>query len=421
MILAYRILISLFYPFLILLIYLRKIFNKEDPNRFKEKIFTSHFNVLRNKNKKLIWLHAASVGEFKSIIPVIKKLDNENFEFLITTTTLSSGNLAIEEFKDNKNIFHRYFPLDVQFLIKSFLGKWKPDRIFLIDSEIWPNLILIAKNKNIPIALLNARLTKKSYNRWIKFPRTAKKIFRLFNLCLTANLETKRYLENLDVKNVFFNGNIKLAYSINEENIKNVNANFLKSKRFWLAASTHQGEEKFCLNVHKKVREKYNDIITIIAPRHINRCEEISTLSNKLNLKTQILNDGELISNQKEIILINSFGALQEYFKYAKSVFIGKSILKRLSRDGGQNPIDAAKLQCKIYHGPYVYNFQEIYEIFEEKNITNKINSYEELSEKLIEDLKSPSKSSVKNLEFIEDLGKRTLNDTMKSINNFIE
>ena len=143
MILAYRIFTYLIYPLLIIFIYYRKLIKKEDPNRFKEKIFISHFNVQKKLDNKLIWFHAASIGEFKSIIPIIDKLnsDNNKLEFLITTTTLSSGNLAVDQLKQFDNAYHRFFPFDVNFLINKFLHMWKPDVIFLVDSEIWPNLI----------------------------------------------------------------------------------------------------------------------------------------------------------------------------------------------------------------------------------------------------------------------------------------
>ena len=165
------------------------------------------------------------------------------------------------------------------------------------------------------------------------------------------------YLEKLGAKNIYFNGNIKLINKIDEHKIKNINEKILLKKRFWVAASTHNSEEIFCLRTHLKLKEKYNDIITIIAPRHIERSERIKNLSEKFNLNTQVLKQNETILENKEIIIINSFGVLQNYFKYAKSVFIGKSMIKKLESDSGQNPIDAAKLGCKIYHGPYIYNF----------------------------------------------------------------
>ena len=184
MILAYRVFTTFLYPFLFIFIYYRKILKKEDPNRFKEKILVSHYRINKKDKSKLIWFHAASIGEFKSIIPIISQLNikNRNLKFLVTTTTLSSGNLAQIELKKFSNAEHRYLPLDVPFLIDKFLTLWKPNKIFLVESEIWPNLILKTKQYKIPIALINARLTSNSFKRWMMFPNTAKKIFNIFPL-----------------------------------------------------------------------------------------------------------------------------------------------------------------------------------------------------------------------------------------------
>ena len=422
MILLYRILTTLLYPLFVILIYLRKFYQKEDLRRYKEKIFSSHFNVDKKNNKKLIWLHAASIGELKSIIPIVNQL-NRNYkklEFLITTTTLSSSNLSKIELGKIKNARHRFFPLDVGFLIEKFLRLWKPDLIFLVDSEIWPNLVLNAKKNGVPLALLNARITSKTAKKWMMFPKSARKIFTCFKFCLTSNLETKKFLSKFNIKNVFFNGNIKLINTIDVNNIKGRNDNFLIKKRFWVAASTHSGEEFFCLKTHSLLKKKYKDMITIIAPRHIDRVQRIKLMSDNMNFNVQILKKNEKIIKGKEIIIINSFGILQEYFKCAKSVFIGKSLIKKLENDGGQNPIDAAKLGCKIYHGPYVYNFKEIYNILNKEKISKKVKNIKDLNSNLIKDLKNVKKKQDQITKGFNNLGKKTLIATMKDINNFI-
>ena len=422
MILAYRIFTTILYPFLLIFIYYRKILNKEDPVRYKEKILVSHFNVKKKNKSKLIWFHAASIGEFKSVIPIIDYLNinNQNYKFLITTTTLSSGNLAKEELQKFNNVEHRYIPFDVNFLIGKFINLWKPDQIFLVDSEIWPNLIFKAKKCNVPIALINARLTLKTFNKWLLFPNVAKRIFKIFDLCLCSNIETKNFLERLNIQNVYFKGNIKFIKKIDKTKISNLNENILLKKRFWFAASTHKEEDLFCLRTHLKLKEKFEDLITIIAPRHIDRCEEIKTLFEKFKLNVQILNKNQSILEKKEIIIINYFGALNDYFKYAKSVFIGKSIIEKLKKDGGQNPLEAAKLKCKIYHGPHVYNFKDIYEILEKNNISKTIKNYEELSSNLIVDLDNPKKENNEISEQIKILEQKTLKDTMSLVDNFL-
>ena len=396
---------------------------KEDPERFKEKILVSHFRVVNKKKSKLIWFHASSIGEFKSIIPTINQLNTkyQNLKFLITTSSLSSGNLAEIELRKIENSEHRYLPFDVDFLIDKFVRSWKPDKIFLVDSEIWPNLIFKSKKYKIPIALFNARLTSKSIRKWMIFPNITQKIFRIFNLFLCSNLETKNFLEKLNLKNVYFKGNIKLYDPLSEMEIENFNKDFLVKKRFWFAASTHKEEDLFCLKTHIKLKESFKDIITIIAPRHVERSEEIKSLSEKLGLEAQILNKNHNILDKKEIIIINYFGALKNYFKYAKSVFIGKSMIAKLKDVGGQNPIEAAKLECKVYHGPFVYNFEDIYKILEKNNISKKVENFEELSENLLFDLRNPHKQNRENKDLINNLGEKTFADTMLLIDNFLD
>ena len=137
-------------------------------------------------------------------------------------------------------------------------------------------------------------------------------------------------------------------------------------------------------------------------------------------MKTQILNKNDRISTNKEIIIINSFGVLQNFFKYAKSVFIGKSLVKKLKNNGGQNPIDAAMLNCKVYHGPYVQNFKDIYKILEKSNISKQIKKFEDLSKYLSIDLKLPFKKNKNSLSKIKKVANKTLNSTMKDIKTFL-
>ena len=401
---------------------MRVFFNKEDSSRYKEKIFISHFNIKKNNNKKLIWFHAASIGELKSIFPIIENLnthENER-EFLVTTSTLSSSKIADIKFKNYNNIHHRFFPYDVSFLINKFLKLWKPSYIFLVDSEIWPNLILGAKKFKIPLAIINARITKKSYKKWLRFPNSASKIFGSFDLCLAASKDSELFLKNLGVKKINFHGNIKFIKNIDANKITNLNENILRKRPFWFAASTHPGEEEMCFKTHLFLKEKINNILTIIAPRHIDRSQKIKISCENYNLETQILNKSETIQEDKDVIILNSFGELQNYFKYAKSTFIGKSFIEKLQNVGGQNPLEAAQLNCKIYHGPFVYNFKEIYKILEEYKIAKQINNHEELGRYLVEDLDQSNKKYDNNSNSLNDFSNKILINTLKDINNLM-
>ena len=419
--LLYGTLTLIIYPLLIILIFFRKIINKEDKNRYKEKIFPSNFNVKRSKNSKLILFHAASIGELKSILPIINELEkkNQNFEFLVTTLTISSANLANIELKKFKNAKHRFLPLDVNFLMKKFLSLWKPDAIFLVDSEIWPNLIFLANQKKIPLGIINARITRKTYDKWSLFPKTARSIFGLFNLCLVSNQETKKFLENLNAKNIFYFGNLKFCESLDKSQSID-NNKFLNFNKFWLAASTHEGEDEFCLKTHIELRKKIENIKTIIVPRHISRVKRIKQMGEKFNLTCQILNSDEEILNSKEVVIVNSFGKLQNFYKFSKSVFIGKSTIKKLENVGGQNPIEAAKMGCKIYHGPFIYNFKDVYLLLSKKNVSKQVNNYRELAENLISDFNSPKDNNSSFISFVKHLEQKILNESMEKINLFI-
>ena len=245
-----------------------------------------------------------------SIVPIVNELKktNDNFEFLITTVTLSSGDLIKKKFQYSNNIHHRYFPLDVDFLIKKFVEMWKPNIVFFVDSEIWPNLIINLHKKSIPFSVINARITKKTFKRWIFFKKTAEVIFSKFKLFLASNKETMNYLNKLGANNIVYNGNIKLLSEINVKSISNVNKETLLKNKFWLSASTHDGEEDFCLKTHLLLKNEFNQLITIIAPRHISRSKKIKKLCDNYNLKSQILNEDDLINGESEIIIINSFG-----------------------------------------------------------------------------------------------------------------
>ena len=422
MISIYKFLTNICYPFFVLFTFFRKIKKKEDSLRYKEKIFTSSFKVNRSKNSKLIWFHAASVGEMISIIPIINELkkNNDNFEFLITTVTLSSGNLIKKKFQDCNNIHHRYFPLDVGFLIQNFIKMWKPNIVFFVDSEIWPNLIMNLHKNGIPFSVINARITKKTFERWLFFKKTARIIFSKFKLFLASNKETINYLNKLGAKNIIYNGNIKLLSEVNVESINNLNKDALLKSKFWLSASTHDGEEDFCLKTHLLLKNEFNKLKTLIAPRHINRSDKIKKLCDRYKLNSQILNENDQIRDNSEIIIINSFGVLNQFYKYAVSVFIGKSTLKILKNVGGQNPIDAAKLGCKIYHGPYIYNFSEIYENLKNLKISNQVSSPEELFNYLKQDLVQSKKVNTDVNSTINNLSKEIFEITMSNINKFI-
>ena len=379
----------LYFPYL-LIIFLRIFLKKEHTLKFKEKLF---FTKVKRPNGPLFWFHVASIGEFNSILPIINyylKKDS-SYNFLITTVTLSSFKEFEKNYGNNSRFFHQFLPFDLNLLVKYFLRSWKPDIISFVDSEIWPNFIFNIKKKNIPLILLNARITKKTLKRWLFLNKFSKIIFGYFSLCIASSNETKKNLELLKAKNIKYFGNIKFCYDNKEKKITDINLLDLKKNNIWCAVSTHEHEELFCAKVHAIIKEKLKGSMCIIIPRHIDRTKKIFFKLQELGFKVQLKNENDLIDTKAEIVLINYYGAVNIYLKKIKNVFIGKSLEKKLIKVGGQNPIEAAKLGCFIFHGPFVYNFAEIYEYLKKNQFCEEIRLPEELADKLIKNFKKSS------------------------------
>tara|TARA_Y100001970_G_scaffold9787_1_gene11566 strand:- start:11735 stop:13018 length:1284 start_codon:yes stop_codon:yes gene_type:complete len=417
----YSFLINIIYIPFILVTYFRIFIKKEHSSKFKEKII---FNKIKRPEGFLFWFHVASIGEFRSIIPFVNFFlkNNQKFNILITTITLSSYNEFLKYYENNERVFHQFLPYDQKYLVKHFLNSWKPNIVSFVDSEIWPNFISNIKKEKLPFILLNARITKKTLRRWQIFKSFSKDLFGSFSLCISASKETEQNLKILEAKNIKFFGNIKFCsnlsseYKFSKNELKNI-----FNKKIWCAVSTHRDEERFCANVHTIVKKKERDSICIIIPRHINRINKILKDIQDSNLKIQIKNEKNEINESAELVLVNYYGAVNKYLNNINQIFIGKSLVSRLASVGGQNPIDAAKLGCRIYHGPYVYNFQEIYDFLDKSKIAEQVNEPWELAEKIIQSFNDKgfkNNEKLKELEIYSDtIFNKVVNEYKKLIN----
>lgn len=400
-------------PFIIIY---RLIIKKEDLNRFKEKFcFFSH---KKPKNKNVIWFHGSSVGEINSIIPLIEKLErNENIDIILITSSTLSSSKVLSKFKFKK-IIHQFFPIDTNYFTKKFLDYWNPKLVFFIESEIWPNMIINIKKRKISLILLNSRLTKKTFKRWIKFPNLSKSIFNKFDLCLPQNEQTKKFLKILGCKKIKKIGNIKFSETQKVTNIefdKNTKKIF-KSKKIWCASSTHESEEILCGLSHKKIKKIYDNLLTIIIPRHVNRISKIKKDLENIGLKVHIHSGRDKIDKETDIYLVNTYGETQSFFNICKTIFLGGSIVKH----GGQNPLEPARFGCKIIHGPNIENFKEVYELLKDKRISFKINNINQLNNEIIKSFKQKSNEEKKVLN-LRRYGVKILDETLFEINKFIK
>ena len=224
----YNIISKIFLIISPLVIFVRMIIGKEDAKRFLEK----YSLTIRNKSSETIWFHGASIGELMSILPLIKKFEKDNSikKILVTSSTISSASI-IKKIKFKKTV-HVYYPFDVGFICNNFLNRWKPKIAIFVDSEIWPNMFERINTKRIPLILINARITNKSFNRWQMFPTFAKHVFSKITIALPQNQETKNYLKRLGVKKIKFVGNLKFFKNSKKDFESNIQKNFKKRKVF---------------------------------------------------------------------------------------------------------------------------------------------------------------------------------------------
>jgi 3-deoxy-D-manno-octulosonic-acid transferase len=410
MIFIYRFFINLVFIISPLIILIRIIKKKENPNRFKEKL--GFFTKKRSKGK-LVWFHGASVGEFQSIVPLLEKFEKSKKidQILITSNTLSSSKIISKT--KLKKISHQFFPIDNDFIIKKFINHWKPSLALFIDSEIWPNTLINLNKEKIPTILINARITRKSYNKWNKFKSFSKLIFNKFDLCLSSNKETVSFLKKLGAKNIKYFGNLKYSQSENEKiEIDGQTIKFISSKTAWCASSTHNSEEKFAGLIHNKLKKKYKNLLTVIIPRHIDRKEKIKEQLLNLGLKVHLHEPKTRIHKDTDIYLVNSFGKTKSFYSVIKNVFLGGSLIDH----GGQNPLEAVRYNCNILHGPNVSNFNEIYEFLNKQKISKKVinlNQTTNTLHKLFD-----SKKSQKNIkDKINKSGQEILEKNINEIN----
>ena len=310
----------------------------------------------------------------------------------------------------------------MQCLQTNFLNHWKPNLSIFIDSEIWPNLILQANKREIPLLLLNARITKKSFLRWKLIINFAKKIFEKFDLCIVSNKESENFLKILGAKNIKNYGNLKFSNIKTDLNIK-LDTDFINKisgRKIWCAASTHPNEEILCAKSHLKIKESFGNILTIIIPRHIDRVEKINKELSNLNLKIVLSSNLDHMDIKTDILLVDSYGETLRFYNISKYVLLGKSLVKSLKKDSGQNPIEAASLGCKIFHGPNVSNFIEIYEYLKKLGISKEVNNPDELSLLLVEEFKKDKAKNHEIAKIIENYGQNIFNSVIIELKKYI-
>ena len=394
-----------------LIIIYRIIKKKENPKRFLEK-FSIHKKD--RKEGKLIWFHCSSVGEFLSIVPLIKKFEKIKSikQILVTTSTLSSSKIFIKfEFKKTS---HQFYPLDNIHIINNFLNYWKPSSVFFVESEIWPAMISELNKRKIKIILINARMSEKSFKRWFSIRYFGKNILEKFDYIFPQNKETYLYFKKLGIKKIKFLGNLKFISSHNDK-LKEINKKYFKNKKVLCSASTHHNEEEIFADLHIKYKKKIPNLLTILIPRHIERTNEITQMLDKKRLKFIKHSENKKKYKNNDVYIVDSYGESKSFYKISNVVFLGGSLVSK----GGQNPLEALRFGCNILHGNHTYNFKDIYKMLEKEKLSSKVNNSKDLEKKAFSLLKN-KRNNLKKIKKLKKIGDLILKKNLYELRKII-
>jgi 3-deoxy-D-manno-octulosonic-acid transferase len=299
---------------------------------------------------RLVWIHAASVGESLSVLTLIDRLlAAGGTTVLITTGTVTSARILAERLP--QRAIHQYVPVDRAAWVARFLDHWRPDLALWVESEFWPNLLTAVRSRRIPAVLVNARLSPRSTARWRRMPHTIRRLLASFEACLAQSEDDARALAALGAKNVRVSGNLKFAAAplpCDEAELARLQA-ALGSRPRWLAASTHAGEEEMVAAARR------NGALTIVVPRHPQRGAEIATALRGKGLRVALRSDRAPLDGA-DVYVADTMGELGLFFRLAPVAFMGGSLVPH----GGQNILEPVRLGAAVVHGPHMTNFRDI-------------------------------------------------------------
>jgi 3-deoxy-D-manno-octulosonic-acid transferase len=356
---AYRLLMSAATPVASMVLSCRLRKGKEHAVRLPER--RGEANIPRPAGR-LIWFHGASVGEMNAIFPLIERVRAQNLNVLVTSGTVTSAGVA--EKRLPPDVIHQFSPVDLPQFAARFLDHWKPDLGLFVESDLWPSMIMAASERNVPLILINGRLSERSFNRWRMIPRTIGALLRRFDLCLAQSTDDGARYAGLGAPRISTTGNLKLDVPAPAADADKLAAlqDVLGTRPVITAASTHPGEETEIVDAHRRLKHSFPGLLTIIAPRHPERGQGIAEIAKVAGLTAVLRSQDQLPRASTDIYVADTLGELGLFYRVAPIVFVGGSLVSH----GGQNPIEAIKLGAAVLHGPHVANFAEIYAALDE-------------------------------------------------------
>jgi 3-deoxy-D-manno-octulosonic-acid transferase len=356
---AYRLLMSAAAPVASLALSYRLSKGKEHAVRLPERRGET---AIARPPGRLIWFHGASVGEINAVFPMIERVRSQGLNVLVTSGTVTSAGVA--EKRLPPDVIHQFAPVDLPQFAARFLDHWKPDLALFVESDLWPSMIMAAAERNVPLILVNGRLSERSFNRWRLAPRTIGALLRRFDLCLAQSTHDGARYAGLGAPRISTTGNLKLdvpAPAADEEKLAALK-DAVGGRKVIAAASTHPGEETEMVDAHRRLKHSFPGLLTIIAPRHPERGQGIAEIARLAGLAAVLRSQDELPRADTDIYIADTMGELGLVYRLAPIVFMGGSLISH----GGQNPIEAIKLGAAVLHGPHVSNFAEIYKTLDE-------------------------------------------------------
>ncbi|HUO55452.1 MAG TPA: 3-deoxy-D-manno-octulosonic acid transferase [Rhodoblastus sp.] len=351
---VYRAAASGLVPLSGLLLWRRGLKGKEDVQRIGER--RGHAGLPRPEGR-LAWLHGASVGEALALLPLVERMIAKDFHVLITTGTVTSARILAQRLPPGAT--HQFAPLDAPPFVERFLDHWRPNLFILAESELWPNTICAVRARNIPITLVNARLSPRSFARWRRLPGLISAVLGKIDLCLAQSQDDAARLMRLGAPRVSVVGNLKYdvdAPPAEADRLKEL-AGQIGPRQVWVAASTHPGEEAIAFKAHQGLAARFPNLLTVIAPRHPHRGPELAAEAAAAGLEPALRSQGDPITPTTQVYIGDTIGEMGLFYRLSSVIFMGKS----LAGQGGQNPIEPAKLGSAILHGPHIGNFLEVY------------------------------------------------------------
>ncbi len=357
--LIYSVVLYFLLPLILLRLLIKSRKNKGYRLRIAERL---GWVPTTSKNKKIIWLHAVSVGETIAAKPLINRLlqDHPDYSLLITSTTPTGSATVKKLFSDR--VLHSYFPYDLPHLVQRFISRINPQLLIIVETEIWPNLYAACAQKNIPLLLVNARLSTKSTRQYLRLKRLVSETLSYATLIAVRSEEDRQHFLSLGAptKKLELTGNIKFDIAINKKVSKQgelLKAQWGKERPVWVAASTHAGEDEIILAIFKRLKQSFPMLLLIIVPRHPERFDDVYQLISDSNYQAQKRSNHTLFQPDTDIILGDSMGEMLLWYAAADLAFIGGSLVET----GGHNPLEATALGLPVISGCYTFNFNDIY------------------------------------------------------------